>query len=75
MEKALHEQSDYDAQLSLHSEAWRQAFHARFYQERVRLRDEDPAAWRRIQIAGMQENFSWDASAREYVKMYEKARL
>jgi starch synthase len=34
---------------------------------------EDRAAWRRMQIAGMQENFSWDASAREYVKVYERA--
>jgi len=30
-------------------------------------------AWRRIQRAGMQEDFSWDASAREYVKVYERA--
>jgi starch synthase len=36
---------------------------------------ENRAAWRRIQIAGMQENFSWDASAREYVKLYERAQL
>ena len=35
---------------------------------------EDRAAWRRMQIAGMQEDFSWDTSAREYVKMYERAR-
>jgi starch synthase len=34
---------------------------------------EDRAAWRRMQIAGMQENFSWDASAREYVEVYERA--
>ena len=34
---------------------------------------EDRAAWRRMQIAGMQENFSWDAPAREYVKVYERA--
>ena len=31
------------------------------------------AAWRRIQAAGMQQDFSWDASAREYVKVYERA--
>ena len=30
-------------------------------------------AWRRIQRAGMREDFSWDASAREYVKVYERA--
>ena len=34
---------------------------------------EDRAVWRRMQIAGMQEDFSWDASAREYVKVYEGA--
>jgi len=36
---------------------------------------EDRAAWRRLQVAGMQEDFSWDASAPEYVKMYKRARL
>jgi starch synthase len=34
---------------------------------------ENRPAWRRIQMAGMQEDFSWDASAREYVKVYERA--
>ena len=34
----------------------------------------DRAVWRRMQIAGMREDFSWDASALEYVKMYERAR-
>ena len=34
---------------------------------------EDPAAWRRMQIAGMQEDFSWAASAREYVTIYERS--
>jgi starch synthase len=29
--------------------------------------------WRRMQKAGMQQDFSWDASAREYVKVYERA--
>ncbi len=29
--------------------------------------------WRRIQAAGMQQDFSWDASAREYAKVYERA--
>jgi starch synthase len=35
---------------------------------------EDKAAWRRIQRAGMSQDFSWDASARQYVKVYERAR-
>ncbi len=34
----------------------------------------DKAVWRRMQLAGMREDFSWDASAREYVTMYERAR-
>ena len=34
---------------------------------------EDRAAWQRMQVAGMQQDFSWDASAREYVKVYERA--
>jgi starch synthase len=33
---------------------------------------ENRPAWRRIQMAGMHEDFSWDASAREYVKVYER---
>jgi starch synthase len=36
---------------------------------------EDRAAWRRMQQAGMQRDHSWDASAREYVKVYERAPL
>jgi len=32
----------------------------------------DRAAWRRMQKAGMGEDFSWDASARQYVKVYEQ---
>ena len=35
---------------------------------------ENRPAWRRIQVAGMQEDFSWDSAAREYVKVYESAR-
>ena len=33
----------------------------------------DPPTWRRLQEAGMREDFSWDASARQYVKVYERA--
>jgi len=33
-----------------------------------------PAAWRRIQLAGMAQDNSWEASAREYVAAYERAR-
>jgi starch synthase len=34
---------------------------------------ENRSAWLRVQRAGMREDFSWDASAREYVKVYERA--
>ncbi|MBI4264412.1 MAG: glycogen synthase GlgA [Acidobacteria bacterium] len=34
---------------------------------------QDRAIWRRIQAAGMQQDLSWDASARQYVKVYERA--
>jgi starch synthase len=33
-----------------------------------------PAAWRRIQLAGMATDNSWEASAREYVEVYARAR-
>jgi len=35
---------------------------------------QDRAAWQRIQRAGMARDFSWDASAREYVKVYARAK-
>jgi starch synthase len=31
------------------------------------------ATWKQIQLAGMREDHSWDASAREYVKVYRRA--
>jgi starch synthase len=34
-------------------------------------RDKD--RWRSLQLAGMREDHSWDRSAREYVKIYERA--
>jgi starch synthase len=34
----------------------------------------DRTAWRRMQMAGMQQDFSWDVSAREYVNVYERAQ-
>jgi starch synthase len=33
----------------------------------------DPGKWRALQRAGMQQDFSWDRSAREYVKIYDRA--
>jgi starch synthase len=32
----------------------------------------DPGKWQGLQRAGMQQDFSWDRSAREYVKIYER---
>jgi starch synthase len=34
---------------------------------------QDEPTWRRIQLAGMQQDNSWDASARQYVEVYERA--
>jgi len=33
----------------------------------------EPAVWRRIQLNGMGKDFSWQNSAKEYVKVYERA--
>jgi starch synthase len=33
----------------------------------------DSRVWRALQLAGMREDHSWDRSAREYVKLYERA--
>lgn len=33
----------------------------------------DPKEWQRLQRAGMNDDHSWDVSAREYVKVYEEA--
>jgi starch synthase len=33
----------------------------------------DPERWRALQVAGMQQDHSWDRSAHEYVKIYERA--
>ena len=35
---------------------------------------EDPNAWRTLMRNGMAQDYSWANSAREYVKMYERAR-
>jgi starch synthase len=35
----------------------------------------DRAAWRRIQVAGMREDYSWDASARAYVEAYHRVTV
>ncbi len=35
----------------------------------------DRERWRRIQRAGMTRDYSWDASARQYVQVYERAAM
>jgi starch synthase len=32
----------------------------------------EPAQWRRLQQNGMKKDYSWDRSAREYVKVYKR---
>jgi starch synthase len=36
---------------------------------------QDPAVWRRLMREGMAADHSWGGSAREYVKVYRRARL
>jgi starch synthase len=41
--------------------------------ERARGVFANPSIWKKLQVAGMRQDFSWDRSAREYVKLYEVA--
>ena len=41
--------------------------------ERARIAFANPSLWKKLQLAGMRQDFSWDRSAREYVKLYERA--
>jgi starch synthase len=34
-----------------------------------------PSEWRKLMLNGMARDFSWAVSAREYIKVYEKARV
>lgn len=42
--------------------------------DRAKAAFANPRSWQQLQVAGMQQDFSWDRSAREYVKLYESAR-
>lgn len=42
--------------------------------ERALLLYHDADRWRRLMRAGMQQDFSWEKSALEYVRLYETAR-
>ena len=35
---------------------------------------QDPAKWQRLMLNGMAQDYSWPVAAREYVKVYEKAK-
>jgi len=52
---------DYSAQALLNTLVWALGIYR------------DRAVWERIQRAGMRQDFSWDASARQYVKVYARA--
>ena len=41
--------------------------------ERAKTVFANPSNWKKLQVAGMRQDFSWDRSAREYVKLYESA--
>ena len=41
--------------------------------DRARTVYANPSLWKKLQRAGMRQDFSWDRSAREYVKLYERA--
>ena len=41
--------------------------------DRARPAFANPSIWKKLQLAGMRQDFSWDRSAREYVKLYERA--
>lgn len=42
-------------------------------QQALSIYRNEPAAWRRIQLNGMAKDFSWQVSALEYAKLYERA--
>jgi len=42
--------------------------------ERAKAVFRNPSIWKALQMAGMRQDFSWDRSAREYVKLYENAK-
>jgi len=42
--------------------------------QRAKTAFANPRSWKALQVAGMRQDFSWDRSAREYVKLYESAK-
>ena len=43
--------------------------------EALRLYAGNPPAWRTLMLNGMQQDFSWDASAAAYERLYQQAAL
>ena len=39
----------------------------------LKIYHSDPVAWRKIQLAGMKQDWSWHYSAQKYVEVYERA--
>jgi starch synthase len=39
--------------------------------QRAKAAFANPSNWKTLQVSGMRQDFSWDRSAREYVKLYE----
>nr|WP_242445620.1 hypothetical protein [Chromatium okenii] len=39
----------------------------------LRLYRDDPDGWRRLATTGMTQDFSWEASARQYLQLYSDA--
>ncbi len=39
----------------------------------IHLYRDEPAAWRKMMVTGMKQDFSWKKSAREYVQLYRQA--
>lgn len=45
----------------------------RTVEKALTLFHKDPQAWKRLMVRGMKRDFSWTRSAREYLRLYEKA--
>jgi starch synthase len=41
----------------------------------VALYRDDPAGWRRLMLTGMDQDWSWDRSAAEYEKLYQRLQI
>jgi starch synthase len=68
----IHDQSDIDQSTGfLFKSATPEAL-VNVIQRALTIYTHAPQAWQAIQIRGMQQDFSWDRSAMEYLKLYKK---